>query len=285
MCRFRLVTVIGTMLLGSGFGLHALTQPVPKPEELVARHLDAIGTADARAAAKTRVVQGSVSYRILVGGGGRTDGKTGMVSDGHKLRFMMKFLQGDYRGENIVYNGNAVGIAFANANQTRSPFSYFLQAQDVIVKDGLLGSVLSTAWPLLDLGDRKAKLTVEGLKKMDGKQVYQVRYEPAKRSDVQILVYFDPETFRHVKSVYSLAIGNNVGSDVTQSSKLQPERSTLEERFSDFQAVDGLTLPSHWNIQFTRELPDGSTSVVEWDLKEDQVKNNVGLDPKNFEVK
>jgi hypothetical protein len=59
----------------------------------------------------------------------------------------------------------------------------------------------------------------------------------------------------------------------------------LEERFSDFRTFDGMTLPTHWNLQFTRELPDGSTSIVEWDLREDQVRNNVGLDPKNFEVR
>lgn len=257
----------------------------PKADELLARHLDSIGSASARSAAKTRVVQGAATYRLVVGGGGRQDGKTGMVSEGRKLRFLMKFSQGDYTGENIVFNGSAIGMAFSNSGQRHSPLSYFLAAQDVIIKDGLLGGVLSTAWPLLNLEDRKAKLTVDGPKKVDGQQVYQVGYEPSKHADVHIVLYFDAETYRHVKTVYSTALGNNVGADITKSAKLQAERSTLEERFGDFQAVDGLTLPTHWNLQFTRELPDGSTTVTEWDLKEDQIRNNVGLDPRNFEVK
>jgi hypothetical protein len=257
----------------------------PKADELLARHLDSIGPASARSGVKTRVVQGAATYRLVVGGGGRQDGKTGMVSEDRKLRFLMKFPQGDYTGENIVYNGSSIGMAFSNSSQRHSPFSYFLEAQDVIIKDGLLGGVLSTAWPLLDLTGRKAKLTVDGVRKVDGQQVYQVSYEPSKHPDVRIALYFDAETFRHVKTVYSTSLGNNVGEDITKSSKLQAERTTLEERFSDFQAVDGLTLPTHWNIQFTRELPDGTTSVTEWDLKEDQIRNNVGLDPRNFDVK
>jgi hypothetical protein len=287
MRRIRIQVALAAMLLGNALipFLHA-ADAVPKADELLAKHLEAIGPADARSAVRTRVAQGSAVYRLVVGGGGRTEGKTGLVSEGRKLRFMMKFPEGgDYKGENIVFNGNAVGMAFSTANQSRSPFSYFVAAQDIIIKDGLFGGVLSTAWPLLNLPDRKAKLTVEGLKRVDGRQVYQVDYEPAKHTDIHIVLYFDAETFRHVRTVYSLSLGNNVGADVTLSAKLQPERSTLEEQFSDFKTVDGLTLPSHWNIQFTRELPNGSTTVVEWDLTEDQVRNNIGLDPKNFELK
>lgn len=283
---FLVVSVAGLALLGAtpwnvGFASDAAL----KADELLSRHLDSIGPASARAAVKTRVVQGAATHRLVVGGGGRQYGKTGMVSEGRKLRFMMKFPEDNYTGENIVFNGDAIGMAFSSADQRHSAFSYFLTAQDVIVKDGLLGGALSTAWPLLDLGDRKAKLTVDGLRKVDGQQVYQASYEPSKHAEVRIALYFDAETFRHVKTVYSTSLGNNVGADITKSSKLQPERTTLEERFSDFQAVDGLTLPTHWNLQFTRELPDGTTTISEWDLKEDQIRNNVGLDPRNFEVK
>jgi hypothetical protein len=255
-----------------------------KPEDLVARHLDALGSKEARAAAKTRVVQGAAVYRILVGGGGLAEGKTGLASDGRKLRFMMRF-QTDYRGETFVCNGDAVHVAFSNSNQSRSPLASFVTTYDVIVRDGLLGGVLSTGWALSDVADRKAKLVYEGLKKVDGRPAHQLRYEPTKHSDAEIRLYFDAETFRHVKTVYSVSVGSNVGATITDSVNVRAERSTLEERFSDFKTVDGLTLPTHWNLQFTRELPNGSTTLSEWDLKEDQITNNVGLDPRNFELK
>jgi len=40
------------------------------PEDIVARHLDSIGTTKARTASKTRVVQGQAEFKIRVGGGG-----------------------------------------------------------------------------------------------------------------------------------------------------------------------------------------------------------------------
>jgi hypothetical protein len=246
--------------------------------------LDALGSKEARAAAKTRAVQGAAVYRILVGGGGIAEGKTGLVSDGRKVRFMMKF-QTDYRGETFVSDGDTVRVAFSNSNQSRSPLASFVTTYDVIVRDGLLGGVLSTGWALSDVGDRKAKLIYEGLKKLDGRPVHQIRYEPRKHSDAEILLFFDAETFHHVKTTYSIANGNLPGATITESVNVRADRSQLEERFSDFKTVDGLTLPTHWNLQFTRELPNGSTTLSEWDLKEDQITNNVGLDPKNFELK
>lgn len=258
--------------------------PSMKAEELVARHLDSVGSKEARAAAKTRVVQGAAVYRILVGGGGLAEGKTGMVSDGRKVRFMMKF-QTDYRGETFVCDGETVHVAFSNSNQSRSPLASFVTTYDVIVRDGLLGGVLSTGWALSNVADRQPKLVYEGLKKVDGRQVHQLRYQPRKHSDAEILLYFDAETFRHIKTVYSISLGNLPGSTIVESVNLRAERSQLEERFSEFKIVDGLTLPTHWNLQFTRELPNGSTTLSEWDLKEDQITNNMGLDPRNFEMK
>src|SRR5215469_8822579 len=253
--------------------------------QLLSRHLQSIGKPEARAVAKDRVVQGSASYRILVGGSGKSEGKGGFVSEGHKIRFMAKLAFVDYRGESVAFDGGSIGVAFANTNQTRSPFGTFVLTQDVIVRDGLFAGVLSTSWPLLDLKDRQAKLIPDGTRKIGGRQLYQVRYEPAKSAEAKIMLYFDPDTFRHVKTVYVTSVGNNVGATILDSSKLQAERSTLEESFSDFKTIDGLTLPTHWNIEFTRELPNGSTSVSEWDIEADQIKHNVGLDPRNFEIK
>jgi hypothetical protein len=254
-------------------------------EDVVARHLDAIAPATVRASTKSRAVQGTAVYRILVGGSGSVEGKSGMVSEDHKLRFMVKFQRSDYRGEQFIFNDGKFEIAFANDDQTRSPFADFVRTHEAILREGLFGGVLSMNWALLDVPGRKPKLTYEGLKKIEGQQLHEMRYQPRKSSDLEIQLYFDPETFRHVRTVYRLSIGSNVGQDITQSAKQRPERIRLEERFSNFKDVDGQRLPEHWNIQFTRELPSGSTTVTEWDLNEDQISNNIGLDPRNFEVK
>jgi hypothetical protein len=254
------------------------------PGDLLSRHLDAIGPVATRSGMKSRVVQGAATYRVVVGGGGSEEGKLGLVSEAHKLRLVLRF-PGNYRGENMLYNGEVAQVAFSNTDQTRSPLASFLATQDVILRDGLLGGVLSTAWSLQDIADRGAKLVYEGLKKIDGHPLHHLRYEPRKRSDVQVSLYFEPETLRHVKTVYSVSIANNVGATILDSAHLKPERSQLEERFSDFITVDGLTLPTHWNLQFTRELADGNTTVSELDAKGLEIKNNIGLDPRNFAAK
>jgi hypothetical protein len=75
------------------------------------------------------------------------------------------------------------------------------------------------------------------------------------------------------------------GGDPTQSSKQREIRYTVEERFGDFKATDGITLPSHYNLHFTQELQDGRTVVYEWDMTANEVSNNISLDPRNFQIK
>jgi hypothetical protein len=53
-------------------------------EELVAKHLDALGTPEARAALKSLNVQGNLMTKFLRGGTGAAVGPFAMVSTGHK---------------------------------------------------------------------------------------------------------------------------------------------------------------------------------------------------------
>ena len=39
-------------------------------------------------------------------------------------------------------------------------------------------------------------------------------------------------------------------------------RYRLSEKFSDFKIADGVTLPTHYDIQFTQELQNGRTSLT-----------------------
>jgi len=49
--------------------------------------------------------------------------------------------------------------------------------------------------------------------------------------------------------------------------------------------VDGVTLPTQDDIQFSQELQNGRTSLWDWNLKGLEISNNVGIDAKTFEVK
>jgi hypothetical protein len=295
----------------SGFWLLALVLgPGPiqaadlKPEDLVARHLDSLGTPAARAAVKSRVVQGTARFKILVGGGNQVEGRGAVVSEEHKVNLMLKF-NTDYRGEQFISDGDKSYIAATTADHRRTAFGEFVKSQTLLLQEGLLGGALSTNWSLLSLEHSRPHLSYGGMKKVDGRQLMDLSYQSRKSSDVEIHLYFDPETYRHVMTVYTLTaatgFGTSVpslsdqaglttssnlpGGDPTQSSKQREIRYTLEERFSDFAATDGITLPSHYNIHFTQELQNGNTSVYEWDMTTNEVSNNMTLDPKNFQVK
>ena len=140
-----------------------------KPEDLVAKHLDSLGPQQARAALKSRAVQGKLTMKIVIGSqpGSSLQGSWGLVSEEQKSKLVMRFNYPDYRGEQFVSNGNKVNIAATAAAQEYSRFAGFVHGQDYIIREGLLGGELSTAWALENLDKNHPKLTYEGLKKLD----------------------------------------------------------------------------------------------------------------------
>lgn len=303
---FRVPSVrVALLILGMSVFPSLMWGADMKSEDLVAKHLDSIGTAEARAGVKSRVVQGTSQLTLHVGGSGQMQGTSAQVSEGRKMVWMIKFPSGDYRGEQFVTDGEKVSVAATTSSHRRSSFAEFVNSQEQIVREGLIGGTLTTAWALLNLSENKPKLSFDGEKKVDGHPAYQLTYHSRKKDDLTVHLYFDPETFHHIMTTYAITLASGLGgsqpslseqaglttspgqsgSDATQSSKQKETRYTIEERFSDFKTAEGLTLPTKYVIHFTEELQNGSTNVFEWDLTVDEVSNNRSLDPKNFQVK
>ena len=281
-----------------------------KLEDILSGYLASVGIPATRAAVRSRVVEGTTQFNVLTGGSGKaTDGTAVIVSDGRKFQFMMKFA-GNYHGERFICDGNKVSVATATDAQSRSNFGNFVYIQDVIMREGLLGGELSTAWPLLDLEQRKAKLSYDGLKTVDGRQLYEVRYKPKKGQDVEIRLYFDQESLHHVLTLYTLSVRSQLvqggqlsglavpemggqsspitettSADAAQAGAQQETRYRVEERFGEFKTVDGLTLPNHYTIQFTQERQGGNTAILVWDTSATRILENITVNPRNFEVK
>ena len=276
--------------------------------ELVKKHLDSIGTEQARATVKTRVVQGSLRFRLVnVSSGGNQDGKIVIASEGNKLVTLLKLPNPTYHGERFVSDGKKTTIANVRPG-VYSEFGQFVLVHDEILREGLWTGVFSTGWPLQNLEDRHAKLQYKGLKKVDGRELHQVLYLPSKRSDLEIELYFDSE-FHHVMSAYSYTISPQIGLTEVNTANQQVTRYRLEERFTDFKMMDNLTLPTRWTVVFMPDVPQGAyvegaggsggfpksgvaplfgashNAINEFAATELSVSNNVSLDPKNFEVK
>ena len=256
-----------------------------KPEEVVAKHLDAIGTAEARKSVKSRVVQGAATYRIHSGGSGAIDGKAVVASEGGKSNFLFKINTNGYRGEQFICDGNKTSVAGTYGDKTRSEFGDFVLAQNVVLREPLLGGVWTAGWPLLDVEAHKAQIHYEGSKKVDGRNLIALRYRPKKGTDLDIMLYFDPQTYQHVMTVYKASQQTGLGEGEIATARKQPTRYEIEERFSDFQTVDGLTLPSHYDLRYTEEQESGFTKSVEWEVRVTNLMNNVSIDPRSFEVR
>ena len=280
------------VLLGSVFAAYAADE---KAEDIVAHHLASIGTPDALAAVKSRAVQGTLKFHIQVGGGADTSGTWGRVSQQRESNFVMRFAAGgDWRGEQFIFDGQKTSFATATTSHTRSVFAQYVSSQDFLVKDGLLGGELSTAWALQNLDQTHAKVQTIGHKKIDGQDLIGIQYFAKNGGDTQVKIYFDPQTYRHVMTVYTTEFAANMNGNITQSVYQNQNRYTIEERFSDFETVDGVTLPKHYRLQYTQEVqskPDGgedlsgTTRVYDWDMTVERLMNNISLDPGNFKVK
>jgi hypothetical protein len=292
--------------------------------DLVKQHLNSIGTEQARAAVKNRAVQGTLSFQVPNENTGRQDGKEVFVSEGDKLVSLLKLPNPSYHGERFVSDGKKTLIADVRPG-VYSRLGQFVMVHNEILTEGLWGGTLSTGWAMGHLDERNAKLQDRGLKKVDGRELHRVDYSPKKHSDLEIQLYFEPDTFRHVMTVYLLTITPSMGHNEVATARQQETRYRLVERFSDFKSIEDLNLPELWSIQFTSEVPNGSMAnsscsgaltgpescslggdsstgaagttisttgagagsspISQYEVRVTSISNNVQLDPKNFEVR
>lgn len=254
-----------------------------KPEELVAKHLEAIGNPEAIAKAKLRVASGAAQMLMRIGGAANLPGQAMFVSSGVKFRFGMQFPAQDYPGEDMAFDGNKATAGFLQQGR-RSPLALFVTQQSMPLKEGLIGGVISTAWPLLRMAEAQPKLEYRGLKKIDGRQLHEIGYRPRKGStDLKTFLYFDAETFRHIRTRYQYEISAMIGARDNPNQNQESYFSVIEE-FDDFRVVEGLTLPHKYKIQLSVEGGRGSL-VHDWTVSFDKFSHKANLDDQLFTIK
>ena len=210
-------------------------------------------------------------------------GQTVFISDGNKLRYDMKFESKDYPEEVFSFDGQNVQIGYIRPGK-RSRLGDFLYLYNGIIKEGLMGGVLSTAWPLTQLDQRGPKLQYRGLAKVEGKQAHELRYQMKKGdSNLNVFLYFEPDTFRHIATIYRIIQPAPLASRPELSSSQTENRLELLEVFEDFREEDGLTLPHRWTIHYTAEVGQ-STFFGEWETVLEKITFNQPIDPKSFVV-
>ena len=251
-------------------------------DEVIARHLESIGSAKARAAIATRIISGTSQVIFRTTPAGQAIGKAVLASEEMKNLFGMSFPSPIYPREQFAYNGVNFMAAFATPG-TRSVLGNFLMTNDAIFKQGLMCGVLSSAWPLLDAERWQTNVDYVGTKKIDGRMFHSLRYTPRGISDLKITLYFDAEDFRHVRTEYDRVIPAPMGRVEYSNVQEREGRYQMIEDFSLFKTEGGLNLPHIYAIKLTVDTVNG-TFLAEWTIKLTKFDFNQKIDQSAFNV-
>ena len=219
-------------------------------EDVILKHLESIGTDEARRPGRSRIAAGSSMMNIRTGGRGNAGGAALVASQGEKVLLKAEFNNPGYPFERFGFDGQKFH-ARQHAPGARSPLAQFFLSHDVIFSEGLIGGTLSSAWPLLNIPGREPKLDYSGTAKVKGRQAHKVRYMPRSGSELKITLFFDAETFQHLRTEYERVIAAPMGATPGASASQRETRYELVEDFSDFRAESGLTLPHTYTLQFS----------------------------------
>lgn len=276
--RTKLVHVLPVLLLTALLSVEAFSQKL-KPEEILLRHLDSIGTAEARAATSNWIIVGDVSARFISTNDQTVQGRIVVASDGNKNFLGLNMNSSAYPGERFSFNGKDAYVAMVTTNN-RSVLGNFIQSNTYLLEDSLFGGTLERSW-VAQNPRAKTSLSGGGIKKINGRECYVLDYM-RKNSDLDITLYFDKETFRHVRTEYKRSSSAGIGVRPEQSSQFTETRYKVVEEFSDFQTNKGLTLPRKYRLNYLVTGGQGTTEI-EWAFSLNEFAYNQKLDPNTFE--
>jgi len=153
----------------TGISMQAPPDGKIAPDELIKRHLESIGSAEARARKGTRV-KGTCVLSVRQGGSGQDAGQAVMASEGVQHIINLTFEAANSSAW-IKFDGQESSVSQFRPG-SRTALENFFASHDVIIKEGLVGGTLSESWPLLNLQEKMPKLEYAGIKKIGGRQLH-----------------------------------------------------------------------------------------------------------------
>ena len=210
-------------------------------------------------------------------------GRIVIASAGEKIFWGMSLNSTDYPSEKFSFDSKKAKVGFVKEGY-RSTLGNFVNSNDLMLEEGLFGGTLSNAWAMLDMANRKAKLSLEGTKKINGKESYVLSYSPKGGGDISISLYFDKENFRHVRSEYKRIASAGIGLRPEDSTRYSENRITLTEDFADFKLESGLTLPHSYHILYSTTGTSKGSTGIEWTFNLTEFAVNQNLAASTFDI-
>ena len=280
--RYRFCALVWLAAIAMTLPFSSLASDKIQPEEIIAKHLDSIGPAETRASVHSRIAAGTVVAILRSPGTAKFSGRAVMASDGIKNMIGLGFEDSGSYQEKFGFDGRNLTVGFVRPG-VHGYWGDFLLTHQNIIKEGLVGGTLSDAWPLLNLSERKAKLEYRGIKRMDGKSLHELKYIPHGSSDLEISLFFDTETFQHLRTEYTRFIAAGIGTGIDASGQQRPGRYKMVEEFSDFKKESGLTLPHIYKVGLDLETRVGRL-IVDWEFTLTEFAFNQPIPAATFNV-
>lgn len=252
-----------------------------KAEEIIAKHLASIASPEKLASIRTVVAAGEVKVEFITQKNQPASGRIVLASDGVKSMFGMQLNATDYPRELIVFDGSKANVAMVRAG-SRTLLGNFLQSNSSVVSQGLLAGTLGTSWNLLTAADRGTKISTSGTRKIDGREAYVLRITPKGGSDLDITMFFDQETFHHLRTEYKRTSSASIGATIDESARQSETRIKLTEDFSDHQSFEGVTFPRKYKLHYS--TTGRNTTEIVWTSIFTEFALNQNLDPKSFGI-
>jgi len=254
-------------------------------EELASQHLKSMGPVE-------QVLEG-IPFRVALGvctcrgrvftqageESGAFRGEAGFVTGPDCVQFSVQFQSEHYPIEGFNYDGKEIRLlgfeaprisGLSEPQYNVGQLTTYVPSWEKYVQEGLFGGTLNTSWPLLKPEKIFDKLRSIKRRNLEGKQRLTMRYHVGGSRGAEL--FFDPETFRHVATRFRLE-KRRAGTVSIADPK---QRVTLWEKFSDFEKVDGLELPTRWTI--TLELPRDTSH---WEIDLHNLRHTKGPELKN----
>jgi len=244
-----------------------------KAEDILAKHIESIGSSSAIAAAVNRKIEGTATVRNVRVPKATLTGGAFLACTAGKQVTLMAFQAsnpGDYTGERINFDGKKLEIPFVTASE-RSPVGAFIFEYPEISKGYIFSGALFYSWALLDSA-KIGKFELQGKEKIDGVETYKIKFVPKGGTSLTIRMFFDATTFRHVRSEYTRT--ETAGTVRSDEGRLNENRYKLIEDFSDFSKVNDLMLPTGYKVTYRFETAQRANEF-EWIMK----LTRFGFDP------
>lgn len=224
--------------------------------ELIAKHLESIGTKEKRNELKNRFLFTDVQM-VIKGTPTQLNGRGLVLSEGEKNLWGINFASNDYPQERFGFDGKDTKVGFSRPG-TRSTLGGFIYSYPELLDQSILGGGLLSSWALSDANIKNAKVSTDGTKKIDGKETYVLSYMPKGGSDLTIKMYFDQKNFRHLRTEYNRVVAARQGGGIDNSAGQSADRYRLIENFSNYEDMGGLMLPRTYKLSYAYT---GSSSV------------------------